>query len=230
MIYAFTGKTGSGKTYNMVKLAYRYWLGGVDVYTNTVLYFDKPFTFLEKTRFFLKKFFNKDEPELKRGRIIYYSNINELIEVHDGLILFDEAQVLFDAQNWASLPSEFKFKLQQHRKHNLDLFCTTQSINTIDITYRRLVQHWFYYKPIFSLFGLNIFREDYKDVEFLYKDNSDLTVPSLSSRIFLIGRFSPILYDTLYDVGFEKIKPIWQLYNGKSKLILTDRQMMSKSV
>jgi len=42
MIYAYTGKTGSGKTFNMARDAYKRWRRGEDLYTNTY------FTFIPK--------------------------------------------------------------------------------------------------------------------------------------------------------------------------------------
>ena len=41
MIKAYTGKTGSGKTYLMVKEAFEYYKKGVNIYSNTVLTFPK---------------------------------------------------------------------------------------------------------------------------------------------------------------------------------------------
>jgi len=203
MIYVFTGKNGSGKTFNMVALAYKRWLQGCDIYTNTYLNFQIP-------KYRIRK--------IEVGKIIYFHDIRELIEVRDGLILFDEAQNLFDAQNWSSLPPEFKFKLQQHRHHNLDIFATTQVINQIDIVYRRLLHHWFYYHKFFSLFGFQFIHESYKDVSFLYKDNTDLTVPDLSVRLSIITPWSKRLYDTLFDVGYKKI--LTKCNYSKNKLIV----------
>lgn len=232
MIYAFTGKTGSGKTYNMVRLAYREWLRGTDIYSNTWLNFEKyggpagkhVNNWLSKSLKFIKPTY---VPK-KRGKITYFNDISELIEVNDGLILIDEAQVLFNARNWEALPHEFQYKLQQHRKHRLDLYCTTQNMGTIDITYRRLVQMWFHHYDIFALLWkrnpslLTLHRVEIKDIDYLYNSVDDLQVPTIANRYFTIHKLKKWLYDTYYDIGFKLLKTI--------VLKQTDEKMEQKAV
>ena len=180
MIYAFTGKTGSGKTFRMVKYAYKEWLHGSDVYSNTVLLFE---TARLPIWWKFKKLFKKPQ----RGRITYFEDITEILEARNGVILFDEAQVLFNARSWESLPKEFQYKLQQHRKHRLDLYCTTQNMGAIDITYRRLVQFWYHHESAFQLrenpvwFGF--FRANMKDVDLLYNTVDDLKVDDIKKHL-----------------------------------------------
>lgn len=201
MIYVWSGKTGSGKTYQMVKLAYQMWKQGRDVYSNTVLRFEEANT----------GFFRAKNP----GKIVYFQEISEIQEVKNGIILFDEAQVLFNARSWESLPLTFMYKLQQHRKHNLDLLCTTQNIGTIDISYRRLVQQWFYCEDKFALFGkrnpswLSVHYMHQKDIDQIYNTTDDLKVDNLGHKIFLIHRWKTRLYDTLYDIGFKRFTSKW---------------------
>lgn len=219
MIYAFTGKTGSGKTYRMVHYAYRQWLRGRDIYTNTPLLF-------------------ADYPRRKRGytpgKIVLFEHITEILEATDALILFDEAQVLFNARLWDSLPPEFQYKLQQHRKHKLDLYCTTQNMGTIDITYRRLVQHWYHYEDRFaflwkrnpSIFTVHCEME--KDIDELYNTVDDLKVPNLSTKYFFIHRLKRRLYDTYYDIGFKRFKTLWitQMKASKREISSTSQWMI----
>lgn len=201
MIYAFTGKTGSGKTFNMVRHAFKYYLRGIDIYSNTVLNFEQ----YGRPGYLAKKL-----GRTKRGRINYFEDITEILEAKNGLILFDEAQVLFNARNWEALPAEFQYKLQQHRKHRLDLFCTTQNMGTIDISYRRLVQRWFHHEPIVQLGAVLVgwFRVKEKDIDYLYNSVDDLAVPDIKARIMFIHRWKKRLYDTYYDIGFKRFKII----------------------
>lgn len=215
MIYAYTGKTGSGKTWHMVHDAYEDWKAGIDIYSNTILYFEhfEP-SRLEKLVSFITR------RPIRRGRIFYFSDINEILEVNDGTVLFDEGQVLFNARLWESLPDEFQYKLQQHRKHKLDLRTTAQNMGTIDIMYRRLVQVWYHHEPIF-VFGnhlIALYRYFDKDIDMLYNNIDDLKVDNLSRSFFFISRFRRVLYDTLYDIGFKRLKTIWlTFYDLKSK-------------
>ena len=245
MIYAFTGKTGSGKTFQMVKIAFKYWKHGIDIFSNTVLCFNDKFprgnfdiettsaefSFFEKIRYQTRKTILKllkrqiDPMSIpRRGKIVYFTGINEIIEAKNGIILFDEAQTLFNARNWEALPYEFQYKLQQHRKHNLDLFCTCQNMGTIDITYRRLVHSWYHCEEIYSMnfpFFWGIFRLNCKDVDQLYNQIDDLKAETISSKNFLIHKWKKRLYDTLYDVGFKCLKiqylTTWDEKEKKSK-------------
>jgi len=204
MIWAFTGKTGSGKTYRMVKAAYKEWRKGRDIYSNTVLNF-KAYDRYPRLREIFKRKANR-----VRGRIIYFEDITEILEVRDGLIIFDEAAALFDARNWEALPREFSQKLRQHRKHSLDLYCTTQNMGTIDINYRRLVQRWLHctnrIKWGEGRVKIGLFKIEEKDVDRLYNTVDDLMCPSLGQSHFLIHYWSRPLYDTLYDIGFRRFR------------------------
>lgn len=229
MIYAFTGKTGSGKTFQMVKTAYAYWKEGVDVYSNTILFFEKYTP--KKWIFFGEK--------IKTGKIIYFENITDILEANNAIVLFDEAQVLFNARLWEALPAEFQYKLQQHRKHKLDLFCTTQNMKAIDITYRRLVQYWFHCEDLFAFLGkrnpsiFTVHRRKEKDIDELYNDVDDLKVPDIATKIFIIHKLKRRLYDTLYDIGFKRFKTIWlssiSIKEGKDETQDTTNQLSHTS-
>lgn len=242
MIYAFTGKTGSGKTWQMVNRAYKEWLAGRDIYSNTILLFDqrhpygdytladdpKCFSLLEKALYQTRKIIliglnyirrrkNRVATDQikamimpRRGRIVYFQQILEIMEVSDGLILFDEAQVIFNARLWESLPPEFQYKLQQHRKHNLDLICTTQNMGTVDITYRRLVHGWYHCERGFTIGNepvkIGLFHLHEKDIDQLYNQIDDLKADTITSHWFIIHKWKKKLYDTHYDVGFNRLK------------------------
>lgn len=216
MIYAYTGKTGSGKTFSMVKDAYEMWKAGADIYSNTILKFEQADEKRIYTR--LYRLFRKRAP--KRGRIIYFEDISEILEAKRGVILFDEAQVLFNARQWESLPEEFQYKLQQHRKHRLDLLCTTQNMGTIDISYRRLVQVWHHHYKVAQLGQerslLGLFRREQKDIDELYNTVDDLKVETLATNYFLIHALKRRLYDTFFDIGFKRFKTIWQITKNSS--------------
>ena len=236
MIFAFTGKTGSGKTYQMVKEIYARWKTGTDVYSNTYLLFEKyeRFKFYEVWLYNIQKFFlnllkRNVEPQ-KRGRIIYYEDISEIIEARNGIILMDEGQNLLEARNWENLPAEFSNKLRQHRKHRLDLYVTTQNLGTIDINLRRLVQKWKHTRDVFALFGKrnpNIFSihiTEEKDIDELYNNVDDLLVNSLSHSTFFIHLWKKKLYDTMYDIGFTTLKSVWLQENEKTKLLIIPKK------
>ena len=235
MIFAYTGKTGSGKTFQMIKDVYPQWLRGDDIYSNTKLEYeyisrsvagsnilDNPeyFTGFEKIIemigfIWTYKLFKKDYWPRSRGNIIYFEEIVELLEIKNGIIILDEGQNLLEARNWENLPLEFSNKLRQHRKHKLDLYTTTQNLGTIDINYRRLVQHWIHCKDIFAVLWkrnpswLTVHTKEVKDIDQLYNNVDDLLVESLNKKYFIIHKFRPRLYDTLFDIGFKAYQLVW---------------------
>lgn len=254
MIYLYTGKTGSGKTYQMVKDIFHEWKQGRDVYSNTQLFFenfngkggsnivDNPenFTNWEKLvemirSIWLLRVRKKEYRPLRRGNIVYFDDITELIEVRDGIICMDEAQNLLDARNWENLPLEFSNKLRQHRKHKLDLYATTQNMGTIDINMRRLVQRWSHCKDVFALLwkrnpSLWTFHlRQYKDIDQLTNKVDDLLVDTVKTSFFTIHIFKKKLYDTLYDIGFKAYQILWiQKDSQRTALIMPKHWTLSK--
>jgi len=213
MIYAFTGKTGSGKTFSMVKMAHEKWLEGTDIYSNTILFFsafnqphriniaDNPdlFTLWERFKYSIIKLwgrtFKKQIEPFRRGKIVYFQEIQEIIEITDGIVLFDEAQVLFNARNWESLPDVFQYKLQQSRKHKIDLLCTTQNIKRIDIVYRELIHRWFHFEKMWS-FGepmiIGNFKQLEKDLDEYIDGQGPELVPVINEKTFLIHKWKMV--------------------------------------
>lgn len=235
-IYIYTGKTGSGKTYCMVKDAYKRWLKGQNIYSNTFLFFDE--VYKKSLRFFWRKLlrfiFHID---LKCGEISYYEDIVDLFNVRDGLILLDEGQVLLNARSWDSLPRIMSYKLQQHRKHNLDLFATSQSMGCIDKDYRRLIQYWFDCKKFLQLKRFRkvsiiygIFLKYVKDVDAIWEtQNEAKLVENIGwPKLFTIHFLKRRLYDTSYDIGFNYLKIIWV---SKLKIMIISKEMsLSKAL
>lgn len=247
MIYAWTGKTGSSKTFRMVRAAYPRWLRGETIYSNTKLFFEA--TKVQRVFDFLWSLgprlvflaLRKAYVPPKRGKIIYFEDISEILDAYNGTILFDEAQVLFSSRQWESLPMEFQYKLQQHRKHELDLFCTTQNMAAIDITYRRLVHVWIHCERFMAIgenpVWLGIFREKHKDVDYLYNSVDDLATPEKETifknpkiKYFIIWRFSRRLYDTMYDIGFRRFKVLWMMTKQSTSHLKATWMIIPKNV
>lgn len=192
MIFSWSGKTGSGKTWQMVHSAYKKWKKGVDIYSNIPLDF-RPTLFM--------RLFGR-----KGGRIVYFQNIEEVIGARNAIIIFDEAQVLFDARQWDKMPKEFSYKLEQHRKHRLDVYCTTQNIRRIDVNYRRLVQNWYRCKPLFL--WLHFWEK--LDVDEIQENVDDVKITVLKRGLFFIKFWTRPIYNTYFDIGFRRNQIIWQ--------------------
>lgn len=245
MIYAFTGLGGSGKTYQMVKTAHWYWKQGINIYTNTKLLYSKysmdqqrtgtniinhpkDFSPIEHLIFRIKRLIKPNCDIKIRGKIFYYDQIEEIQSAKDGIVLFDEGQVLFNSGAWKEISDEFKYKVSQERKHDLDFFTTTRRFRSILIDYRQEIHEWRYHKELIAIkWGprnkkriiLGLFIIYKKDMEAIREDLPDRDTPNTSWRIRFIHCFSRRLYDTKYDIGFNPVKLIaTRLFNNQTKL------------
>lgn len=222
MVFLFTGLNGTGKTHDAVEYAFQDWLEGRDIYSNTMLFFEnfggtqdqsiieqpKNFSFIERVKWQLKRD-KQEENAPRRGRIIFFDNITDIITARNATIIFDEGGVLFSARGWGKLPEEIQYKLQQQRKHGLDLFCTVPNIAQIDIEYRRLIQVWFHYSFYYNLFFYKAFKKEEKQIEDCPEAKNAKAVPTIKLKVKYIFRNSRELYDTNFDVGFQRFKVSW---------------------
>lgn len=190
MIYLYTGKTGAGKTLQMVTDAHKEWKKGATIYTNFKIFFDKE-------------------------RVFYYENLSELNEISNAIILMDEAQVLIDSREWDKLPQEFAFKLSQHRKHRLDLYATTQEVGLIDLKLRVLIQEWKHCESLLTYKGLLGFDDKKPTIFHFYKLNlmdlddfkarepDESKVTKKKTKIKFVHKWQKKLYDTYTSIGFK---------------------------
>jgi len=240
MIFVISGKNGSGKTYQMVRMVLSQWISGVDIYSNTPLYFEryfgkagctikdspKSFMFREKIFDKIKYLYslvrkNYQYIPAHRGRIVYFEDVQDLVPVVNAVVLIDEGQALFSSRGWESLPRIIQWKFQQHRKDGLDLYTTTPNMARIDVIYRELVHHWFQQEEIFSIgsvwFGL--FRTHVKDIDFLLRSVDEAKIPDLKTKIFWLHFRKPRLYDTNFKIGFKYYKIIWLSKSINKKIV-----------
>jgi len=133
MIIARIGRPGEGKSLTTA-LDIRDWLDeGRTVYSNLHVEESRP-----NYRFF----------DTKDWEVIY--------QLRDGIIVFDEGQMLLDARNWEKLPIEFRQLLQKGRHEGLDFVVVTQAIMQVDVSARRLIHEATKVVKIFSSRKLNL--------------------------------------------------------------------------
>lgn len=187
MITVITGLTGSGKTELMTRLVHKEWKAGAKVFTNYGLNFSEG---------------NED--------ILRWHNLDELYHLSNGIIMIDEGQTLFNARQWASLPPTFASKITQHRKHNLDIYTTTQDLGQIDVFIRRNIHEVFNCEKLFrwprndrvkpALMLVRIV----KKTRVMTGDQDRVQFAKVASKLHLISRyFTKDLYNTYGDVNFE---------------------------
>jgi len=174
MINIITGKPGSGKTYFLVYQAYKSLLAGRDVYSNFHLDFSKHKNFKKMT-----------------GKIFYWHKISDLNDLRSGDILMDEAQIYMNSRKWKDLDERFQYKLQQHRKHGLNIWGTAQNVKRIDCVARELVNSIFVVKKCGRIFVVNEF-----DIEEIDKAKRQ----SYGVKFLFLRRGFYACYDTLQEV------------------------------
>jgi hypothetical protein len=187
------------------------WKKGAEVYANFPLYFP-----------------NDNE------RVQRWHNLDELYNLHNGVIAIDEGQKLFDARRWGSLPVSFGEKIAQHRKHFLDIYTTTQDIGHIDLRVRGNIhelyncQSLFRFpkndrvKPIFQLIRIT------KKKRIVNTDDR-IRFEKVNSKLKMISRFwTKEYYNTYGDIGFQKFLCKIKREKNKWKAKIYSRDLINR--
>ena len=167
MIIMYKGRRGAGKTLTMVKDALSFYDNGWTIYSN----FDISIPY--------KKISNEDIINLPNNK-----------GIRDCVLMIDEIQTIIDSRR--SMKSDnlnFSYFIQQIRKRNIILLCTTQFTRTTDLRLREHVD--IIVKPKINL--------NYPIVEAQYFDiTSEEDLGFIESRIII---FNPALVWGLYDTN-----------------------------
>lgn len=137
------------------------------------------------------------------------------------VIFFDEWSSHINARDWKnSQTSIFQF-LDQERKLFLDVYIMTPSSQTIDISYRRMIQAWVMLEPLASLPILKNIRTAkaiYKDVNWnplteTFLDKDEMGTPIMKQR--------PIIE----PMGWFYAPKYWKHYDDLHKNITDDKKL-----
>jgi hypothetical protein len=69
---------------------------------------------------------------------VFGEGVVSLADVEDGLLLIDEAHILFNARLFGKTPANLLRKLTQHRKYGLELWWSSQQASQVDKMLREL--------------------------------------------------------------------------------------------
>lgn len=183
MINVFVGKPGTGKTYSLVRTALQAIKMGRDVYSNFYINFDT----LNLTP-------KKNKP---LGRLLFWKDIEEFVDIKSGEILMDEAQIYLNSRDWKTLPRSLQYKLQQHRKHGINIWGAVQNVKRIDTVARELVNSVFQVRRMGRIFIVNEY-----DIEEIDKVKRH----SYSTHIFFLNMILANCFDTLQEIALSDIK------------------------
>jgi Zonular occludens toxin (Zot). len=163
-----------GKTYALVRLAYKLLNSGRDVYSN----------------FFID--FSSMKLKEGHGKLRFWRDIEDLIPIRRGEILIDECQIYMNSRDWKTLPKEFQYKLQQHRKQGVNIHGAVQNVRRIDSVARELVNSIF---EVSFHFGRIFIVREY-DIEDIDKQKRS----SYSVAVYFLNKKLASCYDTLQEI------------------------------
>lgn len=169
MMALYKGRRGSGKTITMVKDAFLNYKKGWIIYRN----FNASFG----------NFIDNEE-------II---NLDKHSTIQNALLMIDEIQIFFDSrQSMRKKNIQFSNFIQQVRKRNLIILCTTQYSNTIDL---RLRQHLDILATPYHFKSLDVCEVTYTDLTSI---ESNFFMDTIPKSIKVVFDCKPIykLYDT----------------------------------
>lgn len=171
MIVLYTGRRGAGKTLSMVKDGYKYKLNEYKVYSNIELDF--------------AEFMENEE-------II---NIQKT-DIENAVLIIDEIQLLLDSRRSARKGNlDFSYFIQQIRKRNIIILCTTQFSGTVDLRLRQHVD--IVARPKYDK-ELKVCEITYIDMtsinDSMFMNDNDFQIPSITIVYDAQDIFS--LYDT----------------------------------
>lgn len=212
MITVITGLTGSGKTWLMTRLIHKDWKSGSKVFSNYPLNFDK------------------DGTDVHR-----WHNLDELYHLNNGIITIDEGHMLFDARRWASLPMSFSAKITQHRKHNLDIYTTTQDLGQIDNRIRGNIHELYNCQSLFRwprndrVKPLLMMIKVVKKRRLMTGDTERLLWQKVAHKFYFISRYwTEDLYNTYGDIGLERYICKIRKRNGKWQAKIYARDLINQ--
>jgi len=219
MINIVVGKPGAGKTYYLVKKAKKFLRQGRDVYSNFYINFDaydqktrnslgdRLLALLLRLRYFRylhARFLTKKNK--RSGRLFFWNELDELLDIRGGEILIDECQIYFNSRAWKRLPFRLQYKFQQHRKHirknadgshmALNIWGAVQNVKRIDTVVRELVNNIYSLKKIGLLFISRLY-----DIEDIDKERRK----AYRTSLFLFNKKLAACYDTFQEIqGFKE--------------------------
>jgi len=134
MKICYTGKESSGKSLKLAKVTKTLvirnsrWLkeSGVSRPIASNLIFSKKFEEFAKE---------------KGVKIIYWSNLDELISLRDCDIIIDEISNYFDSRGWKELNLDVRRWMSQGAKVGIEMYTSAQDFAQVDVAFRRLINH-----------------------------------------------------------------------------------------
>lgn len=149
MIEAYIGIPGSGKSYMLVLKGLEALAKGRLVYANFGYIRENVYYWLRS------KNFSHREAVLRADNIREIRDYSDLLNVYDGVLLFDEAHMWLPSRQFDLIPVEVIAFWSQHRKVGVDVYLATQRYGSVDAIVRDLVAFVYWARP--APFWLRLF-------------------------------------------------------------------------
>jgi len=82
--------------------------------------------------------------------VLYWENVDDLIQYENCDIFIDELGNYFDARNWENLSLNARKWLTQGAKRGIEIYGACQDFAQVDKAFRRLVNHLIHIKKLFG--------------------------------------------------------------------------------
>jgi len=151
--------------------------------------------------------------------IQYWSNIDELIKLHDCDVIVDEVGNYFDSRLWADLSRDARMWLSQGAKTGVEMYGSAQDFAQVDKAFRRLVNHLFHITkvmgsrrpaatkpPVKRIWGLCVIRE--LDPQGYDEDKKKFAAGGVIPSFFTIRRQDCEIFDTTQKIIRSRPEPM----------------------
>jgi len=142
MISVYVGNTGQGKTYVTACKA-------LELLKRNKRWYEKKRT-MQKRIVVSNMSFSKEIENLYQGYIQYWTDLEQLIGIRQGDVIFDDMGTYLDSQRWMDTPNSVKRWLRLHEHFGCDIYGNAQDFLTVDPSVRRLT---YFVTHIVKVFG-----------------------------------------------------------------------------
>lgn len=142
MIEAYVGIPGSGKSYMLVHRGLHALARGRLLYANFGFIRENVYHWLR-----VRAALSHREAVFRADSICEIRDYSELLNVHEGLLLFDEAHMWLPSRQFDLIPVEVIAFWSQHRKQAVDVLLATQRYGSVDAIVRDLVAFVYWARP-----------------------------------------------------------------------------------
>jgi len=153
--------------------------------------------------------FTEDFEKQHTGFIQYWVNADEVCDLRDCDLIWDEIATELDSRNYANLSDELKRFLSQYRKRGVDVYANTQDFSMIDVRARLMVTRVATLVKVFGspdpsptkppvkyIYGM-VFVRDMLDFQAINPEKKNYR---LIPEVFFIDREDVDIYDTRQDI------------------------------